>query len=403
MPVHRLGKAKAARNRVAAASTFTPPYGAGSTRTSPPMPARKPLIPDLGDTELRRWSFADHAAVRMAERGVGVFEVLSALYAPDWSSQQPRTPGRVKAVRGDIEVIYDPRNRYVFTVVDRLETVRTRARIPLHPPALSTPPKGIAMPAPEVPPAKFTPPTPEVMTQPQRKPTPGQPTGEPPTAVDYVLAALDRAGPDSPISLRALADGAPPEITYGALSMALRAMSATGRVVHVGSPRSGQYRNGDPTKPTAMPKGYRKPPAKLARTPIRKPAPPAPVAAPSAPRTAQHAPPAPEATPAPRVRATAPVGYTGETLGAVAAVFAFADPPAGTETELAVEHLRALLRVLKEQPGSWARVLLVQGDRKEADAYADLLEETIAEPALALMVRPHPEASGHAIYARYAE
>lgn len=96
----------------------------------------KPLVVDLGEVT-SRYVMSDHAIERANERGVGVFEVYSAIADPD--HVQPGQDGADSAsyTRGDIRVAVTP-NRFgdghtIKTVIDRYEDERQTPRVPLDP------------------------------------------------------------------------------------------------------------------------------------------------------------------------------------------------------------------------------------------------------------------------------
>lgn len=102
-------------------------------------PRQKPLA-DLSTRTPAQWIWVDHVLERMQERGIGVFEVLSALYDPDWTRPSKYVDSNVfKATRGDIEVVYDPIEQTIITVTDRLNGTRDEPRRPLAPAIPSSP------------------------------------------------------------------------------------------------------------------------------------------------------------------------------------------------------------------------------------------------------------------------
>jgi hypothetical protein len=365
MPARRRAK-RPQPNRAAAAAAariapFSPPYGRG--HTAPPGPARKPLLNGI-DGFAGPWNWSDHALQQCAERGIGVYEVLSALYAPEWTS--PQHSDRVRIVRGDLEVIYHPTDRVIITVIDRLEDHRDTPRQPLHPPITITAP---TPPAP--PPAPLSA---EETPMPATHPTP--PEG---TAVEEVRAHLAALPAGTPVPVGELITMLGDRHASSAVRMAVRVAVDRGLAARAGRGLI-QTTQAAGTGPAADA-------SNVAAT--REPAAAGPDTLPPGPPAVADTDPPPPAT-----------------TGKVTTTFAFTDPPTPptppSERDVTLAHITALVVRLKENPGMWAHVLIIEGSRQSAAVRVAFLRRHF-DADLEFKTAPLPDTDGrrHGIYARY--
>lgn len=97
---------------------------------------QRPLVAELGEVTTH-YVMSDHAIERAQERGIGVFEVYSAIVEPDRiDPDTDQVEGRV-FVRGDICVVTGP-SKFgdqftIKTVIDRFQDERPSPRKPLDP------------------------------------------------------------------------------------------------------------------------------------------------------------------------------------------------------------------------------------------------------------------------------
>lgn len=395
----RRGDAHATRRR------FEAPYGARDGG-EPPHPCRRPLLPDIETLAGRQWGWTDHALQRLEERGIGVYEVLSAVYAPDWTHDT--STGEVRAVRGDVQVIYDPVTFNIVSVQDRNEDRRTTPREPLHPMVVR-----------HVPPTPPTPPQPETETPAMSKPT-SAPTG---TAQQFVWAYL--AGKKRGDAFRVLdvvRAGERAGHSASAIRQAIRVhVVDTGEARHVGHARSGEYRL---TTDVETFQGAARATRAMASAPVAPPAP-----RPAPPGRANQAAPAPAAVSAapsstpvdaadtgssplsiqsavgrPAVGAASAAADAPRKLGkTTTAVFAFAEPPADpvSEVDESIAHLRAHVVALKENPDRWAQVFVLQGTSQVAGKRVTYLRNKLDNPDVEIKLSKLEQPNTFGVYARY--
>jgi hypothetical protein len=77
----------------------------------------------------------DHAIERCQQRGIGVWEIASAIAEPDRSQRQTHGDGRetIAYMRGDVKVVVNADDHAIITVADRNADTRTEPRVPLTP------------------------------------------------------------------------------------------------------------------------------------------------------------------------------------------------------------------------------------------------------------------------------
>jgi hypothetical protein len=86
-------------------------------------------VENLGDAVL--FVPSPHALERCQERGIGVYELYSAIAEPD--AKTPAQGRRTQFVRGDIAAVVDESTRTIVTIIDRLEDIRSAPRVPISP------------------------------------------------------------------------------------------------------------------------------------------------------------------------------------------------------------------------------------------------------------------------------
>lgn len=361
-------------DHVAQTAPFSPPYGHGRTYGNPPMPTRKPIIEGLDQNALRAWNWSTHALQRCDERGIGVYEVLSAVYAPDWSTV---ANGKTRAVRGDIEVIYEPDERLITTVIDRIEDRRVAPRQALHPVVVS---------APSTPPAASRP----IPAPPSRRDT-----DMPKQTARQAVRAYYAARPDQTIRARDVVQALDGEHTQAAIHLAIANLAHAGELEHRGHARSGLYRL-IPTRQdaaaaaSARPREADAPPARP-RPPALVPTPrPTPASAPAA----VSLPDVPEPDDTPRK-----VGKSTTVM------FAFADPPSPppTESDETMRHVRSIVVRLKEHPGRWAQIAVIEGSARSAATRAGWIGKQLDNPDVELRSSKLDREDLFGIFARYRE
>ena len=106
------------------------------SRAARTLTRAKPVVADLGEVTTT-YVMSDHAIERAHERGVGVFEVYSAIADPDHINPDTEQADGKVYVRGDICVVTCPSkfgNGFTIkTVIDRFQDERQTPRTPLDP------------------------------------------------------------------------------------------------------------------------------------------------------------------------------------------------------------------------------------------------------------------------------
>jgi hypothetical protein len=90
-----------------------------------------PLVREYYDA--LTYKFADHVAERCEERGIGVFEVFSAIADATFDRVSIEDPERQEFYRGDIKVVVHRPSRTIVTAIDLDADYRSKPRRPLAP------------------------------------------------------------------------------------------------------------------------------------------------------------------------------------------------------------------------------------------------------------------------------
>jgi hypothetical protein len=214
-----------------------------------------------------------------------------------------------------------------------------------------------------------------------------------PTAVDSVIAYF-AARLGETVKRADLVDALAAWHTSTAVDQALELLRRRGKLERVGHARSGRYRRTEQDAAPAAPTGH------SVGAPPAGPRPPA--AAPAVPASQR---------PGPAARSPEPDPEVPRRVGKVTTLtFKFADPPSppASESDETLRHLRSLIVRLKERPGQWAQIALIEGTPQSAAMRAVWLGKELNNPDVQLQARRHFSnerggGSRHGIYARYRE
>jgi hypothetical protein len=102
---------------IARVAAVEPPERPAGPPAAPPRGLRPPaesLLPQ----GYEEWTFTDHAMDRQGTRGIGREEALWCALAPDIARPGTR-PGTLIHIRGRIQVVINPLQRKIITVIDR--------------------------------------------------------------------------------------------------------------------------------------------------------------------------------------------------------------------------------------------------------------------------------------------
>ena len=104
---------------------------ASRTQTTCEPPRIRPPRELVDTSEVEDYGWTDHVFKRCPERGIGVFEVLSAIADPE--TVREKDPTEHHYIRGDLRVVVNPIRRSIVTVIDLFEDERSEPRKPLNP------------------------------------------------------------------------------------------------------------------------------------------------------------------------------------------------------------------------------------------------------------------------------